>query len=441
MAGPAIRAWEIAQALAGEHDVQLTSTVRCDLEHADFPVSHVGNAELRRLVSWSEIVIFQGHVMDVHPWMRRTDRVLVADIYDPFHLEILEQMRGEPAESRLFVGRLAVDTLNRQLARGDYFLCASAKQRDFWLGQLAGIGRINPATYDDDENLETLIGIVPFGIQNEPPRHTRQVLKGVVDGIGPDDKVVLWGGGVYNWFDPITLIHAIDRLRARVPTVRLFFLGMSHPNPKVPAMEMAARARQLAEELGLVGSHVFFNESWVDYDDRQNYLLEADVGVSTHLRHVETAFSFRTRILDYLWASVPIVATDGDSFAEIIEREGFGITVPPGDVDALERGLYELLSDDDRNGSCRHAISAGAAEYRWSRALEPLFDFCRNARRAPDLVIRRQRAMIGTPSAGGRWLHRGWRRTIRVTTRHLVHGEFDQVIAKAQKRLRVKTPA
>ena len=87
-------------------------------------------------------------------------------------------------------------------------------------------------------------------------------------------------------------------------------------------MRMAVDARGLSDELGLTGTHVFFNEGWVDYDDRQNYLLEADIGVSTHLDHVETALSFRTRILDYLWASLPMVATRGDSLADLIERAG-----------------------------------------------------------------------------------------------------------------------
>ena len=108
--------------------------------------------------------------------------------------------------------------------------------------------------------------VVPFGVSDAPPRHKQQVLKGVVPGIGPDDKVVLWGGGIYNWLDPLTLIRAIDKLRSRVGTVRLFFLGLRHPNPNVPEMRMAVETRRLAEELGLVGSHVFFNEGWVEYD-------------------------------------------------------------------------------------------------------------------------------------------------------------------------------
>ena len=94
------------------------------------------------------------------------------------------------------------------------------------------------------------------------------------------------------------------------------------------------------------------------YDDRQNFLLEADIGVSTHLDHVETEFSFRTRILDYLWASLPVVATGGDSFGDIIDARGVGLTVPPGDVDALEDALFRLLDDAELAASCRAASGA-----------------------------------------------------------------------------------
>ena len=123
------------------------------------------------------------------------------------------------------------------------------------------------------------------------------------------------------------------------------------------------------------------------YDDRQNFLLEADIGVSTHLDHVETEFSFRTRILDYLWASLPVVATGGDSFGDIIDAHGVGLTVPPGDVDALEDALFRLLDDADaraRRAARRPARLAD--EYRWSEVLQPLIEFCRAPRRAPDLV-------------------------------------------------------
>lgn len=436
MAGPAIRAWQMAQALSREHDVQLATTVNCELTHPEFPVRHVGDGELHELEAWCDVLVFQGHVMDAHPWLRRSNKVLVVDIYDPFHLEVLEQARDESDYDRRRSVRMAVEVLNAQIGRGDFFLCASDKQRDFWLGQFAGVGRINPSNYDGAENLESLLTVVPFGVSDETPRHTRPVIKGVVPGIGPDDKVILWGGGVYNWFDPLTLIRAVDALRDRIPNARLYFMGLKHPNPNVPAMRMAYETRKLAEELGLVDTHVFFNEGWVDYDDRQNYLLEADLGVSTHLDHVETAFSFRTRILDYLWASLPIVATGGDSFADLIDDRGLGITVAPGDVDALEAALFVLLTDEERRDACRAAIAECVDEFRWNRVLRPIIEFCRSPRRAPDLLDPRQRGFVGDPQAQELWGRRGWRHSARILVDHVRRREYDDLRRKVQMRAR-----
>ena len=70
---------------------------------------------------------------------------------------------------------------------------------------------------------------------------------------------------------------------------------------------------------------VFFNEAWVPYDQRHNWLLDADCGVTTHFEHVETTFAFRTRVLDYLWAGLPIVTTDGDAFADLVRTERLGV--------------------------------------------------------------------------------------------------------------------
>ena len=433
MAGPAIRAWHMACALAREHDVQLVSIQDANLTHPDFPVRAVDERELAQLEAWCDVLVFQGNLMRQHPVLRDTNKILITDIYDPFHLEVLEQARGLPPARRLLAVQSSTDVLNEQLRRGDFFLCASEKQRDFWLGQLAAVGRINPATYDRGENLEGLLAVAPFGVSDEPPRHTRPVLRGVVPGISEDDKIVLWGGGIYNWFDPLTLLRAVDKLRRRLPEVRLYFLGLTHPNPQVGEMKMTDDAIALARELGLVGSHVFFNEDWVEYDDRQNYLLEADIGVSTHLDHVETEFSFRTRLLDYLWASLPIVATAGDSLAVLIETSDIGITVPAGDVDALEAALFRLLDDDVFHASCRAAIERVAPEYRWSKVLEPLLEFCRAPVRAADLVDPDTEAMVESLQ-GGMWKRIGWRADLRKTLLFIRRREWRALGAKLQQR-------
>ncbi len=386
MAGPAIRAFEMAKALSAVTDVRLVSTVQAELSHPDFPVSYASAGALRDHADWSDVIVFQGHVLASFPWLSEKRYILVADIYDPMHLEVLEQVKALPEADRMHVSLQTAEVLNAQIERADYMLCASEKQRDFWLGQLAALCRINPFTYDQDASLRSLLGVAPFGIEDAPPVQERHGIKGVVPGIAASDTVIIWGGGIYNWFDPITLIHAVHALSKTHPDLRLFFLGVKHPNPNVPEMEVSMRTRELAESLGLLDRVVFFNDGWVPYGERANYLLDADLGVSTHFDHLETAFSFRTRILDYLWASLPIVSTDGDTFASIIRDNDLGRVVPPEDIGALRTALEELLYDEARAATVRQNVQGYAQRMRWSTVLAPLIAFCLNPRHAPDIA-------------------------------------------------------
>jgi len=207
----------------------------------------------------------------------------------------------------------------------------------------------------------------------------------VLPGVGPGDKVILWGGGVYNWLDPASVVRAVDRLRHHAPEVRLVFLGMHHPNPDVPPMKVAADLQVLADDLGLTGRHVFFNLGWVPYEDRADYLLDADVAVSTHLDHLETRYSFRSRVLDYLWAGLPMVLTGGDVLADQVVGAGLGVAVAAADVRALEDGLAQMLAQPPP----RERFAAMAQRYTWENVARPLVEFCLAPHRAPDLMVER----------------------------------------------------
>jgi GT2 family glycosyltransferase len=436
MAGPAIRAWHIARVLSAEHEVRLVSPHESTLSHPDFPVMQADDRQFTELEAWADVIVFQGNLMRQYSAFRDTKKIVIADVYDPFHLEVLEQSRHLQHDARRFAVRSSTEVLNEQLMRADFLMCASDKQRDFWLGQLAGVGRINELNYDTNERLSSLIAVVPFGIDEQPPAATRRVLRGVVPGIGPDDKVILWGGGIYNWFDPLTLLRAVDKLRSRMPTVRVYFLGTKHPNPDVGEMRMTVEVFELAEELGLVDTHVFFNKDWVEYDDRPNYLLESDVGVSTHLDHVETAFSFRTRVLDYIWARLPVVATRGDALAELIESEGLGLTVPPGDVDALEDALFRILDDAELRDACATAAEQVSKRFAWSQVLEPLVDYCRNPVRAPDLLDPELAASVRDPLDIATWRPRTIRRDVDRALALVRRGEVTELLKKVVIRIR-----
>jgi glycosyltransferase involved in cell wall biosynthesis len=387
MAGPAMRAWHTASHLARENEVWLlTTSPYCELAGEGFEVAAASSEALYEAARWSEVVVLQGYVTHHNPWLLEREGVTVFDVYDPLHLETLALTQGIAQPVRDAHVQVSIETLNRQLERADFLICATERQRDLFVGQLCALGRVNPLTYDEDPTLRRLIDVVPFGLPDKAPVHSRPALRGVVPGIEADDDLIVWAGGVYDWFDPLTLVQAVASLAERRPKVRLFFMGMRHPNPDVPEMRMAARTRALAEELGVSGKNVFFNEGWVAYDDRENFLTEADVGVTAHFDSAETRYSFRTRCLDYLWAALPVVTTRGDAFAALVEGEGLGIAVPPEDPGALEEALARLLEDKDVAESCRTKAAQVRELYRWSVALEPLAAFCRRPRRAPDLL-------------------------------------------------------
>lgn len=384
MAGPAIRAWEMSCELARKHDVRMLALKMTDITPKTFSLQVLNVSTLPDHLDWADVVVFQGFIMHKYPKVADCGKVLVADMYDPFHLENLEMFREDDPGTRNNIFKSDLKVINDQLERCDFFLCASEKQRDFWLGQLTANRRLNPHVYDQDPTLRSLIDVVPFGLSSDPPIHTKKVLRGVVPGIEETDKILLWGGGIYNWFDPLTLIRAVDEVSRDHPELKLFFMGLAHPNPDVPQMRMAAEAINLANSLGLVDKHVFFNHGWVPYEQRASYLLECDIGVSCHLEHIETTYSYRTRVLDYFWAELPVIVTSGDALSQLVEERGLGLTVGPGDVAGFARGITRMLEDDALARECRLNVSKLRPELSWGEIIKPLDNFCSHPHRASD---------------------------------------------------------
>ena len=406
MAGPGVRCWEMARALARAGLPVVLAAPNADLPAGDgFRVECHGERPERliALARQAGVVVVQGFLLHKVPALRTLGRPLVVDLYDPFTLENLVYFGRERLPFREAIHGEHLAVLNDQLRAGDFFLCASERQRDYWLGMLAANNRLNPRTYDADPTLRALIDVVPYGLPAEPPRANGPVLKGVLPGIGPDDRVLLWGGGLWDWFDPLTLLRALARVVAVRPEVRLVFLGTRHPNAALPEMAMPQRARALAEELGLAGRAVFFLD-WVPYAERGAYLLEADLGVSLHPDGVETRYAFRSRLLDCLWAGLPLVCTGGDALAEQVAAEGLGRVVAPGDEDAVVAALLALLDEPDLRARLAPRFARVAAGFTWDRAVAPLAAYCRAPRRAPDHAAEAAEPAVEQPGAAARGL-------------------------------------
>ncbi|MGA8208439.1 MAG: glycosyltransferase, partial [Candidatus Dormiibacterota bacterium] len=308
-----------------------------------------------------------------YPSLQRAHIPLIVDLYDPFPLAVLEQESHGSDASRELSSLQITEALADLLHSGDFFICASERQRDLWLGALLRSGRVNPRTWDADRSLRKLIDVVPFGVSDSPPptRHP-----GDRAAISPelDDRatILLWAGGIYNWFDPLTLIRAVARLAPQHRNLRLLFMSTTHPNPGVPGrMWMPQRARDLAAHLGVSGTAVLFHDGWVPYESRGQWLAAADCGVSIHFDHAETRYAFRTRMLDYLWARLPIICSDGDYFADLVRERGLGWVIPAEDEDALTEAVRSFAQrGDDYEAMCAR-VGATAAAMTWSLVTRP----------------------------------------------------------------------
>src|ERR1039458_6473150 len=100
MAGPAIRALHIAEQLARFHEVRLVGPRVGKLNRLNLLLHHSSFDDLSSEVSWADIVILQGFIMEKVPWLQDTEKVIVVDLYDPMHLEYLT-MKGTFDRSRV----------------------------------------------------------------------------------------------------------------------------------------------------------------------------------------------------------------------------------------------------------------------------------------------------------------------------------------------------
>jgi len=376
MAGPGIRYSEMAKALQKDHQVMLAAPEPSEsLE--DIQTVVYAHGQYKTLIPYLEkasVVIAQS----LHPTLlkvvRKKDIRFIADFYDPIVLENLEAQRNTYIEEQNVQNRFFLGIMNAQLATADHFLCASERQRDYWLGALTALGRLTPDIYREDPSLSNLISMVPFGYKNEVPKvKNDSALSAFVPHFNPKkDHVIIWGGGVWNWFDPLTLISAMHNIAKKRNDIKLLFLGTKHPNPHTPEMKMITQAHKLAEELKLKDNLVFFNEGWVPYDELANYLAPASIGASLHFDHAETRLSFRTRILSYIWAGLPILTTKGDSMSDLVEKAGLGISVDYKDVTAVEKAIVKLIDDQDFRREVKRNMAQIWPAFTWDRLLRPL---------------------------------------------------------------------
>ncbi|MBJ7608237.1 MAG: glycosyltransferase [Candidatus Dormibacteraeota bacterium] len=307
----------------------------------------------------------------------RTDAQLVLDCYVPIYVEVSAR-DSHDLDREMTAYAADIQRWNASLHRGDLFLCASQQQVDYYRGVLSAVGRLNPATYGQE-----LMMVVPFGIHREQPQARNQPVSAMV---GDDSaKKVLWFGGIYPWFEFEGLVdaaHSVDQAMG----CKLIVVGARNPFNEHPdfvrKFEDSHAYASRPEHAGLV----FFHD-WVRYDERADWYLDSDVVVMVSRPGEENRLAWRTRLMDYMWAGLPILTNGGDPLSELLLEHGAAFRLEGLEAPAIAEGITRVVEDDQ----ARERVVGNARQLKnrfyWDAVTGELSAAIKRHQRARDLML------------------------------------------------------
>jgi glycosyltransferase involved in cell wall biosynthesis len=368
---PARRMIKLAEAVASHCDVTLAAP-----DGSVFPVGPfrtretgaAGNPDMARAIA--------GHDVAVVPTLpsprqllvaRRHAPHLVVDMIAPLALEAAEIGSDTPTRAAMTRWRIREQIAHMGLA--DLVVCTNERQRDLALGMAfagAALGR-DPSR----RPLAERISVVPQGIGAVPPRRGRRPLY-ASGAVADTDRIAIWAGGLWSWFDPLTALRAFERLRPERPDLKLAFVGFAHPDEQQRTAHgsLADEVRRYVRDRGLEDG-VVLRPAWLDEEDYFDHLFEADVGTSLHRPTLEARFAARARIVDYVAAGLPVICTGGDTMAGVVASRELGAVVAPLDVESCAAALDRFTRDPSRLER-----STALEAFGWHSVARPLAEFC-----------------------------------------------------------------
>jgi glycosyltransferase involved in cell wall biosynthesis len=382
--GGGLRAWGLATGLV-KHGIDTTIAVNQDYPQTEMSYQGIklcnwtpenlpilANSYDSVILSYSMGKPAENVALDL-----RDNVQLIVDAYVPIYVEISARDSAN-LEGEYAAYMSVIKSFGNTLSRGDYFLCANETQKIYYTGVLSSLGRINPITYRDN-----LIDIVPFGIDSQPPAAKESPFRGKL--ADKDDFVILWFGGLYPWFDIRSLIKAVSRLHTTNPKVKLLVVGGKNPfNPTHEINKQYDEVVAYAEAKGLLGKAIFFVD-WVNYADRADWYNSADVVISLNTPGEENRFSWRTRVMDYVWGEMAIATNGGDPLSERLIQDGAAERIYDLSVDGLVNTMDRLLKNRDHLAQLREKVRLIKKDYFWENVTKDLAKVVLDGKRAKDL--------------------------------------------------------
>jgi glycosyltransferase involved in cell wall biosynthesis len=201
-----------------------------------------------------------------------------------------------------------------------------------------------------------VVTIPPAADRPRPERTAAEVRAAY--GVEPDDRLLVTAARLHPQKDLPMLLDAVDRLRHRVPGVRLLVVG---EGPEGPAMQARARSLGLDDVVTFAGR----------VRSAADELAAADVVVISSRWESGPLVLFEAMQLGR-----PVVTTAVGAAPDVVHDGLDGRIVPPGDADAFAAAVAEVLEDPagaEAMGRAAQAAMAGGGTDAMVTATEAVY--------------------------------------------------------------------
>lgn len=362
--GGGMRAWGLADGLKS-HGIDVTIGINASFpqrlsEHDGIKLATWNlDADFVKLMNSFDSVIISYNMGDPSVFVADNisdDVQLILDAYVPIYIEV--SARESKDINTEYVNYMAdIARHNKVLSRGDYFLYANDAQELMYNGVLSALGVINPHSYRDKRLIKT-----PFGIHRTPLDNSVNPYKEL--GIGSKDFVVLWFGGLYPWFRIEEYLEAIKQC-SEIPNMKFVFVGGRNPfNPNPDFFRQYDLAVDFAKKNKFTNRTMFFVD-WVDFNERVNWFTHANVIVSLNQTGEENKYSWRTRVMDFVWGEAVTISNGGDPLSEELIAKDAAIRLPELSAKALVEVIKKAKSDSSLISTAKKSLRKIKESYYW----------------------------------------------------------------------------
>lgn len=288
---------------------------------------------------------------------------VIIDAYGPAYIENLARRPEDMVGT--YVGNLAAvkEVFNKVLVRGDYYLYANSSQEKLYSGVLAALGVINQFSYHTERLL-----CVPFGI-DKPDANAKYINPYPEYGIKESDFTLLWFGGLYPWFDITKLLKVIEA--EKQGTLKLVIVGGNNPQNQHPDFIKHYKNTVDYIERHNLGDRVILVD-WADFATRRRYYEYADAIISLNSEGKENAYSWRTRVMDYVGSKTPLITNGGDPLSDELVEAGAAFKIDEKSNESIRTLLQRLEKNPSMLNNASKKMIALQPKYYWETVTKSL---------------------------------------------------------------------